>query len=471
VYVGANDGMLHGFDAETGNEVLAYIPSFLFSDEPGEGLHALTQSSYDYQSYVDLPVAVSDIYTDDEWKTILIGGARGNGPGLFALDVTDPSTFSSANAADTVLWEFTPDDDANMGHQISEVQITMLDWGSGDYRWSAVFENGYGASTGRNGLFVLDLSKSQGTAWQEGVNYEFIDLAAGDGLSPVRLVDHVDAAGNPGSDGIADRAYAGDTNGRLWAIDLSGGSTWGSAYSSQPLFTATDSAGVVQPITVRPVVARNSYQTSLADPNLIVMFGTGRYLSYGDISDQQGQSFYGVNDRGVSDLSRAADNLMERELYEQQLSASDSTVVRKTDNEALDWTTKYGWFVDFDTQAGERVVSSPSVEGDYVVFPTNIPVADDPCGGGGASFIMALEIDGSTDPAKSIIDVNNDGQLDGVDAGWSGVYFGTLITGTKRIDDWLFGAGSDGSKEKVKTDFGSNNMGARRASWREVIPE
>ncbi|MFN7098610.1 MAG: PilC/PilY family type IV pilus protein, partial [Gammaproteobacteria bacterium] len=29
VYVGANDGMLHGFNANTGQEVMAYVPSIL----------------------------------------------------------------------------------------------------------------------------------------------------------------------------------------------------------------------------------------------------------------------------------------------------------------------------------------------------------------------------------------------------------------------------------------------------------
>ena len=32
VYVGANDGMLHAFDAVTGREVFAYIPSMLIPD-------------------------------------------------------------------------------------------------------------------------------------------------------------------------------------------------------------------------------------------------------------------------------------------------------------------------------------------------------------------------------------------------------------------------------------------------------
>ena len=41
VYVGANDGMLHAFDAKTGKEIFAYIPSWM-----GPKLGALTDPAY-----------------------------------------------------------------------------------------------------------------------------------------------------------------------------------------------------------------------------------------------------------------------------------------------------------------------------------------------------------------------------------------------------------------------------------------
>src|SRR5690606_13069746 len=143
----------HGFSAETGEEVLAYGPSFLYSTEAGKGLHYLTQKSYSYASYVDLPLAVSDVYVNNAWRSILIGGARSGGKGLFALDVTDPDEFSESDdaAASTVLWEFTAADaGSNLGHLTAAPVITMLKWGDGNWRWSAVFSNGYGAPSGKN---------------------------------------------------------------------------------------------------------------------------------------------------------------------------------------------------------------------------------------------------------------------------------------------------------------------------------
>jgi len=90
-------------------------------------------------------------------------------------------------------------------------------------------------------------------------------------------------------DGLADRAYAGDLQGNMWAFDLSGSSTslWGVAHKSgnttKPLFVAP--AG--QQITSTPVIVRNSEIPTAAGnlPNTLVIFGTGQYLRYRPVSD------------------------------------------------------------------------------------------------------------------------------------------------------------------------------------------
>ena len=48
LYMGANDGMLHAIDAETGAELLAYVPSTLI-----QGLPKLTDKNYSHMYYVD----------------------------------------------------------------------------------------------------------------------------------------------------------------------------------------------------------------------------------------------------------------------------------------------------------------------------------------------------------------------------------------------------------------------------------
>lgn len=469
VYVGANDGMLHGFNADTGEEVLGFIPSFVYSTASNAGLHYLTNKSYDHRSYVDLPSAVSDVYWGDSWKSVLIGGGRAGVKGLFALDVTDPATFAT-NPSNVFLWEFTDTDaGGNLGYMTAEPLITLVKWGNGDYRWSAVFANGYGATSGKNGVFVLDINGGR-SGWQSGVNFKFIELASGNGLSPIRVVDHVTEAGQTGSDGIADRLYAGDTEGRLWAVSLSGGSSsWGSAYN-KPLFVAKDANGTVQPITAEPVVAENSYSIGAGSPNLLVFVGTGQYLSGGDITNTQVQSMYAVHDRGAADLTRSA--LTEKDLIQQTVAVpgEGSVELRKTEDVTINWASSYGWYIDFDKESGERIVNGAVVRGQHLVFNTLTPDATDPCGGGGSSWMMVVELNGSTS-AQPVLDVTRNGKLNDNDAGWAGgKNTGSLLMDFGIIGNVLIGSGSDTSKPSFLTNLGSDFM-TGRMSWREIILE
>lgn len=120
VYVGGNDGMLHGFEAATGVERIAYVPARVLSN-----LAEYDEPSFDPQAYVDGQISVVDVYgrypgcgTGSCWRTILVGSLGRGGQGIYALDVTEPGSydgagayqagaFSEANAAELVLWEFT----------------------------------------------------------------------------------------------------------------------------------------------------------------------------------------------------------------------------------------------------------------------------------------------------------------------------------------------------------------------------
>ena len=135
IYVGGNDGMLHGFSQATGEELLGYVPGALYSTTALDGLHYLTNSAYTHKYSVDLTPSLADAYIKTttsgatSWKTVLVGGLRAGGTGLFALDVTDPSVFSESGSrpADTVMWEFTQSDDADLGHTFSRPSIVPLE--------------------------------------------------------------------------------------------------------------------------------------------------------------------------------------------------------------------------------------------------------------------------------------------------------------------------------------------------------
>ena len=113
--VGANDGMVHGFDAGilredsqgkrafdngTGREIFAYIPRKVMPTVAS--LEGATQHRWS----VDGTVMVSDIYIDPlhngipleddrEWRTVLVAGLREGGHSYFALDVTQPDKFEN----------------------------------------------------------------------------------------------------------------------------------------------------------------------------------------------------------------------------------------------------------------------------------------------------------------------------------------------------------------------------------------
>jgi len=419
VYVGSNDGMVHGFSEGSGSEVLAYIPSMLFSTTNGEGLHYLTDPAYGHSNYVDIEPTASDAYIKTSvtgstgWKTILIGGLRGGGKGLYALDVTS-SSFSESSAADTVMWEFTHED---LGYSYSRPSIVLRETTGTSGEWVAVVGNGYNSSSqdlaGNNyydsqcpyqaALFVIDLEGGIDGSWYTS---EFDEICTGvgsasdpNGLSTPAVVD-------TDNDGAADRAYAGDLHGNLWVFDLTG-NTPTVAYSQgntpTPLFTTPSG----QAITLQPEVTLNKAvdTTNSNAPNGLVLFGSGQYLVSSDITDTTSHAFYGVWDHGSKSLT--VSNLV-------QQSITTSSGVRLITAQTVDYSNgDEGWYFTLPV-TGERVVNDPLIRDDIVLFTTTIP-DNDPCLGGGSGWLMAVDIQTGGPATDTAFDINGDGVVDSND--------------------------------------------------------
>jgi type IV pilus assembly protein PilY1 len=408
VYVGANDGMLHAFDDETGRELLAYVPNLSASTGTAEGLHYLTQNNYLHNWYVDLTPTLSDVYmttnSGSGWRTILIGGLRGGGRGLYALDVTNPANFSEANADAISMWEFSNANDADLGYTYSRPVIAM----GNDGRWYAYVGNGYNDSgTGEAQLFIIDIEAGINNAWGN-TNYKKISTKVGttadrNGLASPALAD---LDGN----GTVDRIYAGDLKGNMWVFDLSNSnpSRWDSAYKQganpKPLFTTENN----RPITAKPVLAKHPtipFQSSPSNaPNLMVFFGTGQFLVDADKTNTDSQSFYGVWDQGDAELTTA--NLVAQTYVE-------GTTNRVLTNNFVDYSTYYGWKISLP-DSGERAVTSPIARGNEVFFNTFVPVVD-PCTVGGYGFRFAVDMASGGAPREPVVDYNRDGTIDTLD--------------------------------------------------------
>jgi len=154
--LGANDGMLHAFNGNNGQELFAYIPGVLFSGDEGKGLHALADPDYIHRPYVDSTATSGDIVVENSgvksWATYLVGGLGAGGKGIYVLDVTDPGSLTTdAQFAALVKREFTH---ANLGYTLGRPQIGKLNNG----KWAAIFGNGYNnTGHGQASLFILYL--------------------------------------------------------------------------------------------------------------------------------------------------------------------------------------------------------------------------------------------------------------------------------------------------------------------------
>lgn len=364
IYVGANDGMLHAFNAEAnGAEQFAYIPSSVYQQ-----LHSMTFSDYGNASSnphvysVDGQVYVGDAYWGGQWRTILVGALAGGGKGLYVLDVTDPTSFGP----DDILFEITPDTVASNGEHIGHIYGQPVIAPLSDSEWVIIAGNGYNSTSGKAGLLVIDDTGS----------VEFIEASAtgGNGLAEPAL--------RLNAEYFVIDAYAGDLYGNLWKFDVQNRKL----AAGNPFFKAVDSGGSAQPITASPVLGINTQKRDdEGTAATMVYFGTGKYIEVSDISTTAEQSFYGLADSGGA-LER--DDLYTPENTIAQ-SGSTRSVNEAQDNGDLDWKSEDGWVVDFDTELGERVVVKPQLLFDRLLFPTVVP---DPaaCEFGGTSWIMAL---------------------------------------------------------------------------------
>ena len=425
VFVGSNDGMLHAFNAKTGVERFAYIPNLMFSTETGKGLHALANPVYEHNYYVDLTPSVADVYVGS-WKTMLVGGLRGGGKGIFALDITTEGSMS-------VQFEFTH---ADLGYTFSEIQVAKMNNG----KWAAVFGNGYNnTGDGKAKLFIVYLDKSGSKIIDTGVgsisNSDCADVDSDcNGLSTPALADL-------NGDGKIDRIYAGDVQGNMWSLNVSSTSEgdWGVTYTGdKPLFTAcrstTSPCPVAdrQPITSKPALARHPSQRSAATfTNVMVMFGTGQFITTGDVTSTATQSVYGIWDRGDSELVRS-------DLVQQTMSSSVSKgakPIRVVSDLSVNYTTDvdatdHGWYFNLPT-AKERVVVNPVAYGDLLFINSMIPESPQVCdNSGGTGWLMAVDIYNGGVPSFAPLDVNNDAVFDNNDANTDDVYaVGTQIDG------------------------------------------
>ena len=472
LYVGANDGMLHGFDATTGEEKIAYVPSMVFNK-----LEGLSNKDYSHRFMVDGSPNIGDAFYDSAWHSVLVSGLRYGGQGIFALDVSTPANFTEANAASIVLWEYTDDD---LGYTYSQPDIVKLNNGT----WAAIFGNGYNNSesgdgsvstTGHAYLYIVNI--------KTGALIRKIDTGAGTTGTPNGLatVTPVDADG----DYDVDYIYAGDLLGNLWKFDLTSTST--GSWAGSVLFTTNspDTSHPAQPITTRPSVA---FHPVAGKTGVMVYFGTGRYLGTTDntATGQTTQTFYGIWDDWTATppaFDRTGTDYLQQTIR-QEVTASGN-IYRAGSDTPIDWSQHHGWYLDLtDTNiggnGGERQTTNAIVRGDRIIFTTISPTST-PCENGGSSWLMELDLTNGGPLTDPPFDVNGDGAITAADviiiSGEAEIPIGrklddiitqpTIITSPTEDQEYKLISSSSGKTESITESSPGSSPGVRK-SWVEI---
>jgi hypothetical protein len=341
LYVGANDGMLHAFNAATGHEVFAYIPSPLIGK-----LNTLKNTDYTHEYFVDGQISIARVLkTQAETqtqniRTVLVGTLGRGGAGLYALDVTNPVRSTESDASKMLMWEITQNAEfGNLGEVHGTAHITRL----ADDTAVAIFGNGFNPKgTGKSTLYAVNLFTGK----------KVLDIAVGDGTPSAPSGLATPTLYDLDINGKADLAYAGDINGNLWKFDLT-------KKTGTKLFTTVGNA----PITTPPMI------TPHPNGGLMVVFGTGKLVQEDDAESEQKNAVYGIWDGAPKENSK----LLKQSFDNEQTLNSKS--YRTISSEKPIWksgnTNHYGWKVELPE--GERMVGEEPTQyaGRFYLVTTN----------------------------------------------------------------------------------------------------
>lgn len=398
VFAGANDGMLHAFNATNGDEFFGYIPSWM-----APKISALSDVSFtnNHQNYVDAPPVVAEAQVASagsatDWKTVLVSGTGSGGSGVFALDVSNPSTFDASN----VMWEFTRADDEDMGQVVGQPKILKFKISDTTspaiYRWFAVVGSGVNnyipdnteifSTTGKPALFLLALDKAVGQSWVLGTNYFKISVPVDATLSATYPTGLANFTPLYGISGEVTEIYMGDFHGKMWKLQfraavypykLVSPSDWDMAHLSfynkgtstspdaYPLYISQDSGGKPQPITAAPALFTGPVVKGIE--SFYVVFGTGKYLESADNSSTAINSIYTIYDNGSTKADKSSPTAAvsgRRRLNAGLLNTTTKVISIAKFNwgraaSDADTTQRSGWYFDMPT-TGEKLVSNIS---------------------------------------------------------------------------------------------------------------
>jgi type IV pilus assembly protein PilY1 len=460
VFAAANDGMLHAFNATTGDEKWAYVPRITMKKLY---MQASTTYGTNHQYTADGSPEVADVQIAGVWKSVLVAGLNAGGRGYYALDVTDP-------ANPKALWETCADvtvcagvnNEPEMGLSFGNPQIGTWKDATGTSRWVAIVTSGYNNVPGTDGVGTNATNGGTGAGW-----LMLLDIATGKVLlktstgngnatTPSGLARITAISANPSADPQITYVYGGDNTGQMWRFDL----TTQGAVSVLKM----GDAGTLQPITSRPditqcqVNVKGANNTTTTANKMVVAFGTGRLLDVPDVKITDTQSLYMLVDSGAgipANQWRGA-GMPKQTLATKAVPGTGNVYV--ISGTTVDLSTQQGWFVDFDQNLGERVNIDPAIVSGTINVVTNVPTSSSACNVGGSSNLYQLEVCTGLGDSTGLAGVPLSGNSAAV-----GFIVINLPSGAKKIVATL----ADGSNKTVSAGDLKDPV-SRRSGWRRI---
>ncbi|MCX8087292.1 MAG: PilC/PilY family type IV pilus protein [Rhodocyclaceae bacterium] len=462
VYVAANDGMLHAFnagpvshstkanDTNYGAERWAYIPSMVIKN-----LYRLASKDYAHRYFVDGTPVAGDVQDGSSWKTILVGGLAGGGPGYYALDITDQQN-------PKVLWEFRQKsgctatsptgssrysssgrmtEDCDLGYSYGNPIIAKIPGGT----WVVMVTSGYNNHTGGDGkgyLYILNALT--------GAVMGKVSTGVGDTTTPSGLAKINAWADNAMIDNTAKYVYGGDLLGNMWKFDLTGCT---GTSTCTPVKSLLINVGSTKPITAKPELGE--VVKSNGQKKRIVFFPTGSLLSNDDLAVTATQSFYGIWDAD----SGAPTTIVPA------TATGTTTRTGVVKASVFEDDNNLGWQLDFPG-AGERGNTDPQLAFGTLVFTTNMPGSSNPCNPSGFTSWLwnvdyksggVVELPGETNTMLAR-------QYAGAATRPNIV---VLPSGVVKSITRVTGQEVQNIVDEVR--IGTTATGARRVSWRELL--
>jgi len=366
IYAGANDGMLHAFDDQTGEELWAFIPQNLLSNLNNLNGDAL-------QFFVDGPPKAY-IERDSSNKitsALLIFGERRGGDRYIALDITNP-------LSPKFLWEISPSAITykttvtnttayqELGQTWSTPQLGKIKYGG--EKWVAFISGGYdenqdnlpvvASDTRGRAIYVVDILNGNLIWSYSNAKNTYMKYCIPSDIARV----------GTNGDGLIDRLYVGDIGGQVWRFDIgdSNISNWDTKVSI--LFDANKGESLKRKIFYPPDVTLENGNYEM------IFFGTGDREHPKDTTKIN--RLYAIKDKNLS-TTLLESNLVN--VTQDWLQEGTSTQIAWTLNQL---ETQQGWFIELNQNLGEKCLSNSVLFYGTIYYTTFTPIfgdKSDPC--------------------------------------------------------------------------------------------